>query len=56
MPCIVCILDKKKKKKKESTDLKIIYKLKCPNGSASVPLGREKKGMTSREEPGRECG
>jgi hypothetical protein len=31
------------------TELKKINKLKCPSEDASVPLGREKKAITSRE-------
>ena len=42
----------------QSTELKKVNKLKCPSEDASVPLGREKKAITSgeggREGPGRE--
>ena len=31
------------------TELKKLNKLKCPSEDASVPLGREKKVITSRE-------
>jgi hypothetical protein len=48
------ILAKKKKRKKkyripkiQSTELKKVNKLKCPSEDASVPLGREKKAITS---------
>ena len=47
------ILAKKKKRKKkyripkiQSTELKKVNKLKCPNEDASVLLGREKKAIT----------
>jgi hypothetical protein len=46
---------KKKKKKKDripkiqSTELKKVSKLKGPSEDSSVPLGREKKAITSRE-------
>jgi hypothetical protein len=48
-------ISKKKKKgqnnqKIQSTELKKVYNLKCPNENASVPLGREKKAITSGEE------
>jgi hypothetical protein len=33
-----------------STELKKLNKLKCPNEDPSVPLGREKKAITSGEE------
>ena len=33
----------------ESTELKKVNKLKCPSEDASVPLGREKKTITSWE-------
>ena len=33
----------------QSTELKKVNKLKCPNEDASVPLGREKKAITSGE-------
>jgi hypothetical protein len=32
-----------------STELKKVNKLKCPSEDASVPLGREKKAITSGE-------
>ena len=32
-----------------STELKKVNKLKCPSEEASVPLGREKKAITSGE-------
>jgi hypothetical protein len=35
--------------KTQSTDLKKINKLKCPSEDTSVPLGREKKAITSGE-------
>jgi hypothetical protein len=41
----------------QSTELKKVNKLKCPIEHTSVPLGREKKTITSgREGPGRESG
>jgi hypothetical protein len=46
---------KKKKKKKyripkiESIELKTVNKLKSPSKGVSVPLGKEKKAITSRE-------
>jgi hypothetical protein len=49
------ILDKKKKKKKyrifkiQSTELKKVNKLKCPNEDTSVSLGREKTTIKSGE-------
>ena len=59
-------LRKKKKKRKEkspyrinkiqSTESKRLNKLKCPSEDASVPLGREKKAITSREGGGRDLG
>ena len=54
------ILAKKKKKKYripkiQSTELKKLNKLKCPSEDASVPLGREKKAITSGE-GGRDLG
>ena len=39
----------------QSTELKKVNKLKCPSEDASVPLGREKKVITSRE-GGRDLG
>jgi hypothetical protein len=51
----VDISQKKKKKKKyripkiQSTELKKVNKLKGPSEEASVPLGREKKAITSWE-------
>ena len=39
----------------QSTELKKVNKLKCPSEDASVPLGREKKAITSGE-GGRESG
>ena len=48
-------ISQKKKKKKyripkiQSTELKKVNKLKCPSEDASVPLGREKKAITSGE-------
>jgi hypothetical protein len=39
----------------QSTELKKFNKLKCPSENASVPLGREKKAITSRE-GGRDLG
>jgi hypothetical protein len=39
----------------QSTELKKVNKLKCPSEHASVPLGREKKAITSLEE-GRDLG
>jgi hypothetical protein len=39
----------------QSTELKNINKLKGPSEDASVPFGREKKAITSREE-GRDLG
>ena len=46
-------ISKKKKKyripKIQSTELKKVNKLKCPSEDASVPLGREKKAITSGE-------
>jgi hypothetical protein len=33
----------------QSTEFKRLNKLKCPSEDASVPLGREKKAITSRE-------
>ena len=33
----------------QSTELKKVNKLKCPSEDASVPLGREKKAITSGE-------
>jgi hypothetical protein len=38
-----------------STELKKVNKLKCPSEEASVPLGREKKAITSGE-GGRDLG
>ena len=38
-----------------STELKKVNKLKCPSEDAPVPLGREKKAMTSGE-GGRDLG
>ena len=38
-----------------SQNSKEVNKLKCPSKDASVPLGREKKAITSGEGPGREC-
>ena len=53
------ISQKKKKKyripKIQSTELKKVNKLKCPSEDASVPLGREKKAITSGE-GGRDLG
>jgi hypothetical protein len=46
-------ISQKKKKKKyriskiQYTELKKVNKLKCQNEDASVPLGREKKAITS---------
>ena len=40
----------------QSTELKKVNKLKDPSEDASVPLGREKKAITSGEGPGRESG
>ena len=40
----------KKKPSKQSTELKKFNKLKGPNEEATVPFGREKKAITSREE------
>ena len=49
-------ISKKKKKyripKIQSTELKKVNKLKCPSEDASVPLGREKKAITSGGEGG----
>ena len=46
-------MDIRKKKyrihKIQSTELKKVNKLKCPSEDASVPLGREKKAITSGE-------
>jgi hypothetical protein len=46
-------ISQKKKKyripKIQSTQLKKVNKLKCPSEDASVPLGREKKAITSGE-------
>jgi hypothetical protein len=39
----------------QSTELKKLNKLKCPSEDASVPLGREKKVITSGE-GGRDLG
>ena len=39
----------------QSTELKKLNKLKCPSEDASVPLGREKKAITSGE-GGRDLG
>ena len=39
----------------QSTELKKFNKLKCPGEDASVPLGREKKAITSGE-GGRDLG
>ena len=39
----------------QSTEFKMLNKLKCPSEDASVPLGREKKAITSGE-GGREGG
>ena len=39
----------------QSTELKKVNKLKCPSEDASVPLGREKKAITSGE-GGRDLG
>jgi hypothetical protein len=48
---------KEKKKYKipqiQSTELKKVNKLKCPSEDTPVPLGREKKAITSGEEGGR---
>ena len=33
----------------QSTELKLVNKLKCPCEDTSVPLGREKKAITSRK-------
>jgi hypothetical protein len=33
----------------QSIELKKVHKLKCPSEDASVPLGREKKAITSGE-------
>jgi hypothetical protein len=41
---------KKKIPKIQSTELEKVYKLKCPSEDASVPLGREKKAITTGEE------
>jgi hypothetical protein len=49
---MVCISQKKKKYRvlrTQSTELKKVNKLKCPSEDASVPLGREKNAITSRE-------
>ena len=35
--------------KTQSTEFKRLNKLKCPNEDTSVPLGREKKAITSGE-------
>ena len=52
-------MDIRKKKyripKIQSTELKKVNKLKCPSEDASVPLGREKKAITSGE-GGRDLG
>jgi hypothetical protein len=44
----------------KSTELRKVNKLKCPSEDSSVPLGREKKAITSgeggREGPSRESG
>jgi hypothetical protein len=44
----------------QSTEFKRLIKLKCPSEDASVPLGRDKKAITSgqgwREGIGRESG
>jgi hypothetical protein len=39
----------------QSTELKTVNKLECPSEDASVPLGREKKEITSGE-GGRDLG
>jgi hypothetical protein len=39
----------------QSTELKMLNKLKCPSEDTSVPLGREKKVITSGDE-GRDLG
>ena len=39
----------------QSTEFKRLNKLKCPSEDASVPLGREKKAITSSE-GGRDLG
>ena len=39
----------------QSTELKKVNKLKCPSEDTSVPLGREKKAITSGE-GGRDLG
>jgi hypothetical protein len=52
------MLAKKKKfriSKKQFTELKKVNKLKCSSEDASVPLGREKKTITSGE-GGRDLG
>ena len=41
------ISQKVKIPKIQSTELKKVNKLKCPSEDASVPLGREKKPITS---------
>jgi hypothetical protein len=52
-------ISQKKKKyripKVKSTELKKVNKLKCPSEDASVPLGKEKKAITSGE-GGRDLG
>jgi hypothetical protein len=40
----------------QPTELKKVTKLKCPSEDTSVPLGREKKAITSGEGPERESG
>jgi hypothetical protein len=47
-------ISKKKKKKYripkiQSTEFKKLNKLKCPNEDVSVPLGKEKKAITSSQ-------
>jgi hypothetical protein len=54
MVCTQWILGKKKYRipKIQSTDITKVNKLKGPSEDASVPLGREKKTITSRRDRG----
>jgi hypothetical protein len=46
---ILIIMKCQKKKDRMPTELKKFNKIKCTSEDASVPLGREKKAITSRE-------
>jgi hypothetical protein len=48
-------VDKYRIPETQSTELKKVNKLKCPSEDTSVPLGREKKAITSGE-GGRDLG